>query len=42
VEPFVAAAGDSLGLITRHYYSDGPASDPRITIAGLLLVQLST
>ena len=36
IRPFVAAAGDALVLVTRHYYADGPAGAPHISLARLL------
>jgi hypothetical protein len=36
VRPFIEAAGDSLVLITRHYYADGPAHAPHLSLARLL------
>ena len=36
IRPFIAAAGDALVLVTRHYYADGPAGAPHITLARLL------
>jgi hypothetical protein len=36
IRPFIAAAGDDLILVTRHYYADGPAGAPHISLARLL------
>jgi hypothetical protein len=36
VPAFARAAPDGLVLLTRHYYADGPASDPHVTLANLL------
>jgi len=36
VPAFAEAAPEGLVLLTRHYYSDGPASDPHVTLAKLL------
>ena len=36
VPAFARAAPAGLVLLTRHYYADGPASDPRVTLANLL------
>jgi hypothetical protein len=36
VAPFAQAAPEGLVLLTRHYYADGPASDPKVTLAKLL------
>jgi hypothetical protein len=36
IRPFVEAAGDALVLVTRHYYADGPAGAPHISLARLL------
>jgi hypothetical protein len=36
VRPFIEAAGDSLALVTRHYYADGPAHAPHLSLARLL------
>jgi hypothetical protein len=36
IRPFVEAAGKALVLVTRHYYADGPARSPQISLAGLL------
>jgi hypothetical protein len=36
VRPFVAATGDELVLVTRHYYADGPAGAPHIGLNRLL------
>ena len=36
IRPFIEAVGDDLILVTRHYYADGPAGAPDITLARLL------
>lgn len=36
IRPFVAATRDSLVLVTRHYYADGPAHAPYISLKRLL------
>ncbi len=36
IRPFVDAAGDSLALVTRHYYADGPAFAPYVSLARLM------
>jgi hypothetical protein len=36
VRPFVAATGHELVLVTRHYYADGPAGAPHISLNRLL------
>jgi len=36
VEPFVEATGDALVLVTRHYYADGPAGAPQVSLVRLL------
>jgi hypothetical protein len=36
IRPFIEAAGDELVLVTRHYYADGPAGAPHISLARLL------
>ena len=36
IRPFIKAAGDALVLVTRHYYADGPAGAPHISLALLL------
>lgn len=36
VTAFAQAAPAGLVLLTRHYYADGPATDPRVTLANLL------
>ncbi|MGC2409183.1 MAG: glycosyl hydrolase family 79 C-terminal domain-containing protein [Methyloceanibacter sp.] len=36
IRPFIEAAGDALVLVTRHYYADGPAGAPHISLALLL------
>ena len=36
IRPFVDAAGDSLALVTRHYYADGPAFAPHVNLARLM------
>src|SRR6476659_5999815 len=36
VRPFVAATGHELMLVTRHYYADGPAGAPHISLNRLL------
>jgi hypothetical protein len=36
IRPFIEAAGDALVLVTRHYYADGPAGAPHISLARLL------
>ncbi len=36
IRPFIEAAGDALVLVTRHYYADGPARAPHISLARLL------
>jgi hypothetical protein len=36
IRPFIEAAGDALILVTRHYYADGPAGAPYISLARLL------
>jgi hypothetical protein len=36
IRPFIAAAGDDLILVTRHYYADGPAGAPHISLPRLL------
>ena len=36
IRPFIEAAGDALVLVTRHYYADGPAGVPHISLARLL------
>lgn len=36
IRPFIQAAGDDLILVTRHYYADGPAGAPHISLARLL------
>jgi hypothetical protein len=36
IRPFIEAAGDALVLVTRHYYADGPAGAPHISVALLL------
>jgi hypothetical protein len=36
VGPFVEATGDELVLVTRHYYADGPAGAPYISLDRLL------
>ncbi|MGO8842045.1 MAG: hypothetical protein ACLQF1_13230 [Methyloceanibacter sp.] len=36
IRPFIEAADDGLVLVTRHYYADGPARAPHISLAGLL------
>lgn len=36
IRPFVDAAGDSLALVTRHYYADGPAFASHVSLARLM------
>jgi hypothetical protein len=36
IRPFIEAAGDALILVTRHYYADGPAGAPHVSLARLL------
>jgi hypothetical protein len=36
IAPFAAATRGHVVLLTRHYYADGPAGDPRVTIDRLL------
>ena len=36
IRPFIKAVGDDLILVTRHYYADGPAGAPDISLARLL------
>ena len=36
IRPFIEATGDALILVTRHYYADGPAGAPHISLGGLL------
>jgi hypothetical protein len=36
IRPFIQAAGYDLILMTRHYYADGPAGAPHISLARLL------
>ena len=36
IRPFIEAVGDDLILVTRHYYADGPAGAPQISLARLL------
>lgn len=36
IRPFIDAAGDSLALVTRHYYADGPAFAPYVSLARLM------
>ena len=36
IRPFIEAVGDDLILVTRHYYADGPAGAPHISLARLL------
>ena len=36
VSQFIEATGDSLVLVTRHYYADGPAGAPQVSLARLL------
>jgi len=36
VSAFAKAAGEGVVLLTRHYYADGPATDPAVTLAKLL------
>jgi hypothetical protein len=36
IRPFIQGAGDDLILVTRHYYADGPAGAPHISLARLL------
>jgi hypothetical protein len=36
VRPFVEATGDELALVTRHYYADGPAGAPHVSLNRLL------
>jgi hypothetical protein len=36
IRPFIEAAGDSLVLVTRHHYADGPAGAPHVSIENLL------
>ena len=36
IRPFIQAAGDDLILVTRHYYADGPAGAPHVSLARLL------
>jgi hypothetical protein len=36
IRPFIEAVGDDLIMVTRHYYADGPAGAPHISLARLL------
>lgn len=36
IRPFINAAGESLVLVTRHHYADGPAGSPHLSIEKLL------
>jgi hypothetical protein len=36
IPTFAKATGNGVVLLTRHYYADGPASDPAVTLAKLL------
>jgi hypothetical protein len=36
VAPFAQAAADGVVLLTRHYYADGPAPDPKVTLPRLM------
>jgi hypothetical protein len=36
IRPFIEAARDSLVLVTRHHYADGPAGSPHLSLAKLL------
>jgi hypothetical protein len=36
IRPFADAAGDSLALVTRHYYADGPAFAPHVNLTRLM------
>ena len=36
IRAFIEVAGDDLILVTRHYYADGPAGAPHISLARLL------
>jgi hypothetical protein len=36
VRPFVEATGEELVLVTRHYYADGPAGAPHVSLNRLL------
>jgi hypothetical protein len=36
IRPFVDAAGDSLAIVTRHYYADGPAFASHVNLTRLM------
>lgn len=36
IAPFADAAGAGLVMLTRHYYADGPASNPAVTLGRLM------
>jgi hypothetical protein len=36
IRPFIDSAGGSLALVTRHYYADGPAFAPYVSLARMM------